>query len=41
VQVLGETGVERLLEAAPDFDLDPVATKVLDGQLAMLEYVKA
>ena len=40
-QVLGETGVERLLEGAPDLDLDLTSAKVLDERLVLLEYVKA
>ncbi len=37
-QMLGETGVERLLEGVPDVNLRLVSTKVLDQRLVLLDY---
>jgi dihydrofolate reductase len=38
-QVLGESGVERLLEGLPDVNLRLVSTKVLDQRLVLLDYL--
>lgn len=37
-QVLGETGVERMLEGLPDVNLRLVSTAVLDRRLVLLDY---
>ena len=37
-QVLGESGVERLLEGGPDVNLRLVSTEVLDQRLVLLDY---
>jgi dihydrofolate reductase len=37
-QVLGESGVERMLEGLPDVNLGLVSTAVLDQRLVLLDY---
>jgi len=37
-QILGETGVERILQDLPDIDLRLVSTQVLDDRLVLLDY---
>ena len=37
-QILGETGVERILQDLPDLNLRLVSTQVLDDRLVLLDY---
>jgi hypothetical protein len=37
-QILGETGVERMLEGLPDINLRLESTEVLDQRLVLLDY---
>jgi dihydrofolate reductase len=37
-QVLGESGLERMLEGVPDVNLRLVSTEMLDQRLVLLDY---
>lgn len=36
--VTGRTGTEPIFQGAPDFDLEPVGTRTLDGRIQELTY---